>query len=256
LGLIDIHSHVLYGMDDGARTLEDSLAMLRMAQEHGTTAIVATPHANLQYRFDPELISQRLEEVSHALGGTLEIHRGCDFHLSYDNIQDAIANPRKYTINGGPYLLVEFSDLLIFKNTAEIFARLQEAGMIPIITHPERNALLRQRLDQIATWVEAGALNQVTGQSLMGGFGRRAEEFAKLLLERGLVHFLASDGHDCEHRPPRLDEAYAWVQQHFGESTADTLCRLNPRAVLAGEPLELPLQGVSSPPRKWYHIWR
>lgn len=230
--------------------------MLRMAQEHGTTAIVATPHANLHYRYEPELISQRIEEVSHALGGAIEIHRGCDFHLSYDNIQDAIANPRKYTINGGPYLLVEFSDLLIFKNTPEIFARLQEAGMIPIITHPERNALLRQRLDQITAWVEAGALNQVTGQSLTGGFGRRAEEFAKLLLDRGLVHFLASDGHDCEHRPPRLDQAYAWVQQRYGESTADTLCRTNPRAALAGEPLELPQQGVSSTPRKWYHIWR
>ncbi len=254
--MIDIHSHVLYGMDDGARTLEDSLAMLRMAQEHGTTAIVATPHANLQYHYDPELIARRIEEVSQALGGALQIHRGCDFHLSYDNIQDAISNPRKYTINGGPYLLVEFSDLLIFKNTGEIFSRLQQAGMIPIITHPERNALLRQRVDQIAAWVDAGAYNQVTGQSLMGGFGRRAEEFAKLLLERGLVHFLASDGHDCEHRPPRLDQAYAWVQQHYDESTADILCRVNPGAALAGEPLELPRKGVSSAARKWYQIWR
>jgi protein-tyrosine phosphatase len=254
--LIDIHSHVLYGMDDGARTLEDSLAMLRMAQEHGTTAIVATPHANLNYHYDPELISRQIEEVSNALGGSIAIHRGCDFHLSYDNIQDALANPRKYTINGGPYLLVEFSDLLIFKNTPEIFARLQEAGMIPIITHPERNALLRQRLEQITSWVEAGALNQVTGQSLTGGFGRRAEEFAKLLLERGLVHFLASDGHDCEHRPPRLDLAYAWVERHYGKSTADSLCRDNPGAALAGQPLELPRPVVSSAPRKWYHIWR
>jgi protein-tyrosine phosphatase len=254
--LIDIHSHVLHGLDDGARTLEDSLAMLRMAQEHGTTAIVATPHANLQYRYDPELISQRIEEASQALGGTLEIHRGCDFHLSYDNIQDAIAHPRKYTIHGGPYLLVEFSDLLIFKNTAEIFARLQEAGMIPILTHPERNALLRQRLDEIASWVASGALNQVTGQSLSGGFGRRAAEFAKLLLDRGLVHFLASDGHDCEHRPPRLDLAYTWVERHYGESKADALCRRNPAAVLAGRPLELPQPGISLPARKWYHIWR
>ena len=254
--LIDIHSHVLYGLDDGARTLEDSLAMLRLAQEHGTTAIVATPHANLEYRYDPELISQRIEEVSHALGGTIQIHRGCDFHLSYDNIQDAIANPRKYTINGGPYLLVEFSDLLIFKNTAEIFARLQEAGMIPIITHPERNDLLRQRLDQITAWVEAGALNQVTAQSLLGGFGRRAADFAKLLLDRGLVHFLASDGHDCEHRPPRMDQAYAWVLDHYGEATAGALCRTNPQAAITGEPLDLTPKAVSSSPRKWYHIFR
>jgi protein-tyrosine phosphatase len=254
--LIDIHSHVLYGLDDGARTLEDSLAMLRMAQEHGTTAIVATPHANLNYRYDPELIAQRIEEISAKLQGTIKIHRGCDFHLSYDNIQDAVANPRKYTINGGPYLLVEFSDLLIFKNTLEIFAHLQEAGMIPIVTHPERNGLLRQRLEEIAAWVEAGALNQVTAQSMTGGFGRRAEEFAKLLLERGLVHFLASDGHDCEHRPPRMDQAYAWLQQNYGESTAETLCRNNPGAALTGAPLEAQPKWVSCAPRKWYQIWR
>ena len=230
--------------------------MLRMAQDHGTTAIVATPHANLNYRYDPELVSRRLDEVSRALDGTLEIYRGCDFHLSYDNIQDAIANPRKYTLNGGPYLLVEFSDLLIFKNTLEIFARLQEAGMIPIITHPERNGLLRQRLEQIEAWVQAGALNQVTAQSLTGGFGRRAEEFAKLLLERGLVHFLASDGHDCEHRPPCMDLGYSWLVEHYGEATAEALCRTNPRAALIGEPLELIPKAVSSTSRKWYRIFR
>ncbi len=256
LSLIDIHSHVLYGLDDGARTLEDSLAMLRLAQEHGTTAIVATPHANLEYSYNPELIAQRIEEVSRALGDSIRIHRGCDFHLSYDNIQDAIANPRKYTINGGPYMLVEFSDLLIFKNTAEIFGRLQEAGMIPIITHPERNGLLRQRLDQIAAWVEAGALNQVTAQSLTGGFGKRAGEFAKLLLERGLVHFLASDGHDCEHRPPRMDQAYTWVLERYGEATAEALCRTNPQAALTGEPLDLTPKAVPSSSRKWYRIFR
>lgn len=256
MSLVDIHSHVLYGMDDGARTLEDSLAMLRMAQEHGTTAIVATPHANLEYRYDPDLISRRMEEVSEALAGSIQIVRGCDFHLSFENIQDAIANPRKYTINGGPYLLVEFSDLLIFKNTHEIFERLQEAGMIPIITHPERNGLLRQRVEEIAAWVEAGALNQITGQSFLGGFGRRAEEFSRLLLERGLVHFVASDAHDCKHRPPRLDQCYAWLEKHYGESAAEVLCRKNPQAVVAGEPLESGHLVVSSPPRKWYHIWR
>src|SRR5947209_648540 len=103
--------------------------MLRMAEEHGTTEIVATPHANQNYRFDPDLISRRIAEISTAYGGPVKIHRGCDFHLSYDNIQDAISNPRKYTVDEGPYLLVEFSDLLVFKNTQEIFERLQDADM-------------------------------------------------------------------------------------------------------------------------------
>src|SRR5579863_3814265 len=197
-------------MDDGARTREDSLAMLRMAAEHGTTDLVATPHANPSYRFDPEEIARQVEEISSELKGIIRLHSGCDFHLSYENIQDAIDHPVKYTIDHKSYLLVEFSDFLIFRNTGEIFARLIEAGMIPVITHPERNGLLRQRLEALASWVGAGALVQITAQSVMGGFGRQAKAFCEVLLDRGLVHFVASDAHDCEHRPPRLDEARAW----------------------------------------------
>jgi protein-tyrosine phosphatase len=254
--LIDIHSHVLYGMDDGAQTPEISVAMLRMAHDHGTTAIVATPHANSDYRYDIELIGQRFEELKPSLPEGLELYRGCDFHLSFDNIQDAIANPRKYTINQGPYLLVEFSDLLIFNNTADIFARLRDAGMIPIITHPERNSLLRQRLEQISSWVEAGAFNQVTSGSLLGAFGKRAQDFARLLLERNLIHIIASDAHDLEHRPPRMDLAFDWLKREAGEEIARLVCVENPGATLTGGPLKLPLGTLPSDHRKWYQIWR
>ena len=254
--MIDIHSHVLYGLDDGARTLEDSVAMVRMAAAHGTTDLVATPHANPHYRFDPRIVEERLAEVSAAAGHALRLYPGCDFHLSYDNILDAIAHPRKYTINQNRYLLVEFSDLLIFNNTTEILSRLEEAGMTPVITHPERNGLLRQRIDQLAAWVEAGARVQVTAQSLLGEFGRRAAEFSRTLLDRRLVHFLASDAHDCEQRPPRLDLAHAWIKQHYGEEWAEALCVANPKATLTGESLE-PLEvATTSERRKWYQIWR
>jgi len=254
--LIDIHSHVLYGLDDGAGTIEDSVAMVRMAAEHGTTDLVATPHANPNYRFDPQIVRERLLEVATASGNVLRLHSGCDFHLSYDNIQDAIANPHKYAINQQRYLMVEFSDLLIFHNTADILSRLQEAGMTPVITHPERNGLLRQRVDQVAQWVAAGACVQVTGQSLLGEFGRRAAEFSRTLLDRRLVHFLASDAHDCEHRPPRLDLAREWVKENYGEELASALCVTNPAATLTGESLE-PMETAGIPePRKWYQLWR
>jgi protein-tyrosine phosphatase len=254
--LIDIHSHVLYGMDDGARTLEDSLAMLRMAAEHGTTDLVATPHANPTYRFDPDQIARQIEELSAALDGAIRLYSGCDFHLSYENIQDAINHPQKYTIDHKCYLLVEFSDLLIFRNTADIFDRLIEAGMIPVITHPERNSLLRQRLVELAAWVEAGALVQVTAQSVIGDFGRQAKEFCQVLLDRGLVHFVASDAHDCKHRPPRLDQARAWLAEQRGEALSEGLCVANPRAALAGQPLQGFSTEVVSNSRKWYHFWR
>jgi protein-tyrosine phosphatase len=254
--LIDIHSHVLYGLDDGARTLEDSVAMIRMAADNGTTDLVCTPHANLTYRFEPDRIRERLAEISEASGNVLRLYSGCDFHLSYENIQDAIENPRKYTIDHQNYLLVEFSDLLIFRNTAEILARLQDAGMIPVLTHPERNGLLRQRIDQIEAWVQAGARVQITAQSPLGDFGRRAKEFCETLLDRGLVHFVASDAHDCERRTPRLDQAYAWLKQDHGEAIAEALCVANPRAALNGEPLETEDEQDAVEPRKWYQLWR
>lgn len=230
--------------------------MVRMAAEHGTTDLVATPHANPNYKFDPQIIAERLSEVAAASGNVLRLHSGSDFHLSYDNIQDAIANPTKYTINHCRYLMVEFSDLLIFNNTPEIFSRLEAGGMTPVITHPERNGLLRQRVDQIAAWVKDGACVQVTGQSVLGEFGRRAAEFSQTLLDRRLVHFLASDAHDLEHRPPRLDLAYAWVKQHYGEERAEALCVTNPRATLTGESLEPVAVAATFERRKWYQIWR
>lgn len=208
--------------------------MVRMAAENGTTDIVATPHASPEYEFQPEAVRDRLAQIEAAVGGALRLHTGCDFHLSFDNIQDAIANPTKYTIDHKNYLMVEFSDLLIFHNTAEIFERLMGAGMIPVITHPERNDLLRRRREQIAQWVEAGARVQVTGQSLTGRFGKRAEAFSRELLDHHLVHVIASDGHDLEHRPPRLNEAYAWLKENYSEATAELLCTTNPGAALTG----------------------
>lgn len=229
--------------------------MIYMAAAHGTTALVATPHASPEYRFNPELIAQRIAALSEATDGAIELYSGCDFHLSYDNIQDAIENPTKYTINHKNYLLVEFSDMLIFKNTPEIFARLAGAGMIPVITHPERNGLLRQRLEEIAAWVESGVCVQVTAQSLTGEFGRRAKAFCRLLLDRGLVHFAASDGHDCERRPPCMDRARAWLTENYGEAVSETLCVTNPRAAVTGSPFEIVRVEEAPASRKWYRFW-
>jgi protein-tyrosine phosphatase len=254
--LVDIHSHVIYGVDDGARTLDDSLALVALAAASGTTDLVATPHANPSYPYDRDLLRERLAQISEVSGGAVRLHLGCDFYLSYDNIRDAIANPSKYTINQKKYLLVEFSDLLVFRNTGEIFDRLQEAGMTPIVTHPERNALIRQRLDDLERWVEGGALIQITGQSLLGKFGRQAKDFCGTLLDRRLVHFVASDAHDVEHRPPKLDGAYAWLKKQYAEGLAEALCVTNPAAVLIGEDLELSHPEIATEPRKWYQIWR
>lgn len=257
--MIDVHSHILHGLDDGAASLDISVAMVRLAAEWGTTDIVASPHANQEYKFDPELVEDRLEELREAAGTSApRIYYGCDFHLSYDNIQDAVAHPARYTIDHGRYLLVEFSDLVIFPNTTEIFARLLDAGMIPVITHPERNTLLQQRLPKLREWSEMGCLLQVTAQSFNGRFGRRAERFSKVLLEENLIHVVASDAHDTKHRPPDLGEAYDWLAKERSEALAETLCVRNPGAVLRSEPLPEPAVADAGADgvRKWYQFWK
>ncbi|MBK7928226.1 MAG: exopolysaccharide biosynthesis protein [Bryobacterales bacterium] len=261
--MIDVHSHILHGLDDGAATFDVSLAMVRLAAEWGTTDIVASPHSNLEYKFDPAVVESRLAELREAAGDTApRLHYGCDFHLSFDNIQDAVAHPTKYTINHGRYLLVEFSDLVIFPNTTEIFARLLDAGMIPVITHPERNTLLQQKLDKLREWAAMGCLLQVTAQSFNGRFGRRAERFSRLLLDEDLVHVVASDAHDTQHRPPNLGEAYEWLAREKSEALAERLCVANPGAVIRSEPLPDPATilatgaATATGGRKWYQFWK
>jgi protein-tyrosine phosphatase len=236
--VIDIHSHILPGIDDGPKALEDAVAMLKIAAESGTTDIVATPHASARFTFDPELIDRKITELQAAVGPTPRIHRGCDFHLTVENIQDALAKPAKYTINNRRYLLVEFSDAFIPDTTHEIFDRFQAAGLTPVVTHPERNVLLRTRIDQLQSWVEDGCLVQITAQSLLGHFGRTAGRIASQLLQRNLAHFVASDAHDTKHRPPTLNEAYIYVASTWGERCAQTVFVTAPRAAILGEPFD------------------
>ncbi len=253
--MIDIHSHVLPGLDDGSPTLAESLRMLHVAAETGTTDLVATPHANLQYRFDPDLVRSKLSELRDAAGQCVRLHYGCDFHLYFDNIRDALDHPRKYTINQRRYLLVEFSDLLIPKTTYEVFSQMLEAGITPVITHPERNFLLHRRFDELAAWVAQGCLTQVTAQSFLGGFGSEARSACRELMKRRLVHLVASDAHDSDGRPPRLDLAHRHVARHYGPAAAERLFVINPRAVLDGEPLpEFDWEPVR--PSLWARLWQ
>ena len=252
--MVDIHSHILPGLDDGSKSLDESIEMLKIAVAGGTTDIVATPHANMEFRFEPDRIAGRLAELS-AAAPDIRIHSGCDFHLAFENIQDALQNPAKYTINHKSYLLVEFSDLVIFNTTRDIFGQFLSAGMIPIITHPERNFLLQQRLEELAEWVADGACLQVTAQSLLGRFGRRAKRFSEKLMKLGLVHFVASDAHDTKDRTPDLRQAWGYVVDKYGKDRAERLFVTNPAATLKGEPLPRDQFESAREPRKWYRFW-
>src|SRR5450432_2907775 len=111
--MIDIHSHVVWGLDDGAADMEQSLEMLRAAAASGTTDIVATPHSNAEFRYQAELLEERMRQLEAGTGGKPRMHRGCDLHLSFDNIEEVLQRPEKYCINGKQYLLVECPDFSV-----------------------------------------------------------------------------------------------------------------------------------------------
>ena len=238
--MIDIHSHILPGIDDGSKSWDMTLKMCRLAIQDGITHIVATPHADETHAYSRDLVRHLVTELDHKIGDQLAFSVGCDFHFSFENIEDAIAHPRRYTIAATPYLLVELSDYGIPPQVSDGLLRLQAAGMIPIITHPERNAILQRRPERVLEWVEAGSLAQVTASAVTGFWGDTARRVAIWLLENDAVHVLASDAHDDKHRRPILSGACAAVSKLCGADVARTLVQDNPHAIVNGQPLPFP----------------
>ena len=239
--MVDIHHHLLWGLDDGARDLETSVAMAKAAAEDGITHIVCTPHANGSYEFRPDVNAEKAAELRERLAAdevNITIGLGCDFHLSYDNIQEAKENPTKFSVNGLNYLMVELPDYGIPRGISETFYELQLAGLTPILTHPERNPTIQNDIPRLGEWMRGGLLLQVTGDSVTGRMGKTAQRVALDLLGKRWVHVLATDAHNVSSRPPRLSEAYDIVASKFGEAYADSLVTTNPMAVFNGQPFE------------------
>ncbi len=249
--MIDIHSHILWGLDDGAATLEESLAMLAAAAAAGTTDIVATPHSDLEYRFDPALTKERIADLQARTGGHPRVHYGCDFHLSFDNLQDALKHPARYTINEGRYLMIEFPPASAPPGLRQPVAALIRLGLIPVITHPERNTVLSRGGEVLNAWLRMGCLAQVTAASLAGRFGAEAERSGWEMLKRGQAHFVASDAHGTSDRTTALDAAYAAVSKRLGQDVACRVFEMNPGAVIRNEALPEP----APPPRKRRFGW-
>lgn len=240
--MVDIHHHLLPGLDDGSKSIEMSVEMARLAVAEGITHIVCTPHANTTFPFNPTANAGRLQELRSRLAAAhipITLGQGSDFHVSYDNIADAKTYPGRYSINGLSYLLVELPDFGLPPGLTETFYELQLAGLTPILTHPERNPTLLVEPERMVPWLRGGMLIQVTADSLTGHKGKAAQRMAMSLLEKRWVHFLATDAHNITSRPPRLKEAFQLVAEKFTPSYAHALCVTNPLAAFLGKAFEV-----------------
>jgi protein-tyrosine phosphatase len=235
--MIDIHCHILPGLDDGATSFEVACGMAEMAIEDGVTHVIGTPHASPDHPFIPEVVRQRRDELQARFEGRLVLATGCDFHLSFENLQDIRHDAARFTLNQKSYLLVEFADYSIPPSLDQALHELQLAGLHPIVTHPERNPLIRTQPERLFKWLRQGCYVQVTAQSLLGRFGSAAQEMAKQWLDAGAVHFVASDAHNVTSRPLRLKEAFDFLAKTRGEEVARALLVDNPLAVFEDRPI-------------------
>jgi protein-tyrosine phosphatase len=235
--MIDVHCHILPAVDDGAKSWDVALEMCRIAANDGITHIVATPHANNEFAYDREAHEIRLQELRQRAPSAMEFSLGCDFHFSYDNVEDALARPDRYAISGTMYMLIELSDYSIPPTIGQNMARLNAAGLTLILTHPERNIILQRRPEMVLEWVDAGCVVQVTASSVTGYWGKIAKKVARFLVEHDAVHVLASDAHDTRHRPPLMSAARNVVADWADEDVAKALVEDNPRAIVIGQPL-------------------
>jgi|SRR5215471_13834232 len=233
--MVDIHCHLLPNVDDGSHSWDISLQMCEMALADGIEHIVATPHANDEFRYDREKLAGMLEELSERVPGSPQLSLGCDFHLSYENLVDVLKNPARYTISGTDYLLVELSDFFVPPSVSQSLHRLLETGLVPIITHPERNPALRTNPNRVLEWVEDGCLVQVTANSLTGHWGKQAQQTAEWLMKHAAVHVLASDAHGVGSRPPILSKGFRAAEELLGKPAAEALVSDTPRAIIRGE---------------------
>lgn len=235
--MVDIHSHILPLVDDGSKSLEMSVEMARVAAADGITHMVASPHCNDEYPYDRQAHMDRLQVLREAVGPSMKFSLGCDFHFSYDNVQDVMRHPHKYTIGNTPYLLAEFSDFSIAPNMKFTLSQVCSIGLTPIITHPERNRILQKQPEIILQWIDIGCLVQVTAGAVTGVWGSLPKKVAEWLLKKGAVHVIASDAHDPSRRAPILSQAREAAAAIVGDEDARILVDDNPQAIVLGEPM-------------------
>jgi protein-tyrosine phosphatase len=232
--VIDLHCHVLAGIDDGPQTLEDSLALARVAAARGTRTIVATPHVSYRYQNDAATIERLVAETNAALVQAeipLEVIAGAEIAMT----RAADMEPHELgplALGGGPWLLIEppFSSTVIGLDT--LIGELEDEGHRVVLAHPERCPAFQRDPELLESLVHGGALTSITAGSLVGRFGGSVQRFARDLVEAELVHNVASDAHDPEQRRPGIADE---LREAGLEGLTEWLTEGVPGAILAGE---------------------
>lgn len=223
--MIDIHCHILPGMDDGAQKLEDSLAMAKKAVSDGITHILVTPHyKNGVYVNPKESILDRTKFLQQKLFENnipLKLLPGQEVRLNGDLISDIEKKEIQFIDKDNQYLLIELPTASVPYYTEKLFLELGKMNVIPVIAHPERNQDFINNPDKLYDFILNGAFAQLTAGSYLGLFGKKIQKVSREFIKCNLVHFIASDAHNVSKRTFNMTEAYEKLNHEFGESVAD-----------------------------------
>ena len=231
--MIDIHHHCLPGVDDGPRTLAESVDLCRMAADEGIETIVATPHV-LRGRWQNTSRAQLAkihDELRAAVGDRPRIVLGSEYFFGHD-MDEMLRTESILPLAGGRYVLVEFSSNNVPPLVREPLYRVQLNGWMPIIAHPERNVVFQSKPEFLASLIRIGVKTQVTTGSVTGEFGPEAQAAAIDWLQRGWVHVMATDAHNVTKRQPRFRAARERVAALVGEEIAQSLFVGNPKSIV------------------------
>lgn len=251
----DIHCHLLPGIDDGARTLEEALEMARMAVEDGIGTIICTPHQLGNYRQNGGTAVRRavdkLQSYLQQQAIPLQILPGGDVRIDEDLVEGVRTGEVLSLGDHGKHVLLELPHELYFP-IQPLLEQLSRHGVVGILSHPERNHGILKNPAVLGPLVDAGCLMQVTAGSLCGTFGAESKRLAEQMLADGLIHFLASDGHGSRFRRPILRRAFERASELAGRETAEELCQSNPRLVAEGLDVPAGRRRSQSRRRGWF----
>jgi protein-tyrosine phosphatase len=235
--MIDLHCHILDGLDDGAKSLDEATEMARMAEKDGITKIVATPHL-FRGDFMPDdlsIIEKKVGELRRALEENninVEIIKGAEVHITHNLIEEIRKNRDYLVLNGSSYMLLEFPAGHVITGVKQLLFDLMSEGIRPIIAHPERNYVFMRSEDLLFDLVGMGALTQANSGSFTGLYGRRVKEAAFRFLGLNLTHFMASDAHNPRPSAMWLSEAVQSAEESMGNGGISALVNANPDAIL------------------------
>lgn len=251
--MIDIHTHILPGMDDGARSPDISLEMAKGALKDGVSHVVASPHVMEEnYRTAKEMIDARVKDLNRALSEqkiSVEVLPGAEVHVSAALLSEPEIL-RELSINSGEkYVLLELPMQNVPRFTNELIFKVLLEGLVPILAHPERNLGMIEHPEQLLGLVERGALVQMNAGSITGKYGKSVRDFAETMLCNRIVHFVASDAHSARNRPVMLSAALVSMKELIGDDAAKLVLD-NPLAALAGKMLEVSVPRHLHRPRK------